>query len=100
MIRVTTITPRWLDTGQSPPCYLLNVIMCRSIMLLMHVKFRFISMKLSAQHRERRMDIDFTAARKAARAWQKNGQAALDAARRAVESGDKDSELSAPTADS
>jgi N-acetylated-alpha-linked acidic dipeptidase len=39
--------------------------------------------------RQRKIQIDFTAARDAARAWEKNGKAALESARRAAESGDK-----------
>jgi N-acetylated-alpha-linked acidic dipeptidase len=38
---------------------------------------------------KRKIELDFTTAREAARAWEKNGQAALDAARTAVERGDK-----------
>ena len=39
--------------------------------------------------RQRKMQLDFTAAREAARAWEKNGKAALQSARRAAENGDK-----------
>lgn len=39
--------------------------------------------------RQRKMQLDFTAAREAARVWEKNGRAALRSARRAVENGDK-----------
>lgn len=42
-----------------------------------------------SEARKRKIELDFTAALEAARAWEKNGRAALDTARSAVERGDR-----------